>query len=65
LADVFRGFIGRAQLCERLGITSGTLTNWLTQGLLPRPSREITRKRQWWRESVIEDWLKQLETKGR
>lgn len=53
----FRGMIDRAEVCRRFNISSKTLSNWLCQGILPRPSRELTRKRQWWRESVIEDWL--------
>lgn len=51
-----RGHLCRTELLERYGIKSDTLCGWVASGRLPPPSKRLSQRRQWWRESVLDDW---------
>jgi hypothetical protein len=59
-----RGHLTRHQVCERYGIVSDTLTDWMAERGFPRPSIQHSLRRQFWRESVLDDFDRRVERHG-
>lgn len=56
-----RGHLSRADVLARYAIKSDTLCHWVASGRLPPPSVRHSQRRQWWRESVLDDWDRRSE----
>jgi predicted DNA-binding transcriptional regulator AlpA len=59
-----RGLLTRKEVCLRYQIADRTLRLWMQKRGFPRPSRVVTVQRQWWRESILDDFDRRLETAG-